>query len=187
MNIINDKTIDIHTARYWCIFADKKFSEFIKTLTQSKDTNESILGLLGYSGYIFSSLALARLVSPFFKNMWRKCFRSKDYRLAEVTFDADGTHYTAYFNLNAMKWKLFSNFHITPSETVQFFETNFFKTFNTQCIKYIQPILASKDSILKQLKKHKNKIDTKYYKFLIELLNNDKQLIANMFDPHYET
>lgn len=187
MNIINDKTIDNHTAQYWCIFANKKFNDFLRSLNQPNNVNESVLGLLGYAGYVFTAIGLLKLFSPFFKNMWRKCFQSKKYLLAEVQFDADGSHYTAQFNLKDMKWKLFSDFNITPHETMQFFETQFFKRFNEQCTKYISPILVSKKSILTQLKSNKIKIDDKYKKFLIELLTNDKQLIANMFDPHYLT
>ena len=116
MNIINDKTIEHSTAKYWCIFADKKFAKLLDDLTK----NESAIlgGLMTYAGLAFTALSLIRLVSPMFKNMWRKVFSSKGGRLAEVQFKADGANYTAYFEMKDMKWKMHSDVSITEHETI---------------------------------------------------------------------
>lgn len=83
--------------------------------------------------------------------MWRKCFQGKKNKLAEVQFTADEASYTATFDLDTMKWKLYSTLSISEQESIQFFETKFFAKFNEQCKEYIAPILASKDSLIKQI------------------------------------
>lgn len=185
MNIINDKTIEHNTAKYWCIFSDKKFVNFLDSLVKE---SISLATLAGYAGIALTATSIARIVSPFFKNMWRKVLESKDGRLAEVQFKADGSSYTAYFDMKDMKWKLHGTTSINTHETIQFFETKFFNDFNQQCIKYIEPIFQSKDQILQAFNKSNMKgIDSKYKKFLTNLLNNVQKIRANMFNPHYMT
>lgn len=187
MNIITDKTIDYSHAKYWCAFANPNLREALKAQLKDKKLKESILGLLGYAGYLFTATALAKFFAPYVKNMWRKIFQGQNNKLAEVQFTADEAKYTANFDMDTMKWKLSSTFSITPEETMQFFDTEFFKKFCAQCKEYIAPILASKDSILKQLESNKGKIDKKQYKFMTKLLSNANHVAANMFDPHYIT
>jgi hypothetical protein len=118
MNIISDKTIDYSTAKYWCIFSDPKFVEVFHTLEKknqikhednpekaddeagkekNEEINEGIVDSavrgLGYASYIFTGLSLVNLVSPFFKNMWRKSFKDGKMKIAEVKFEADEAKY----------------------------------------------------------------------------------------------
>lgn len=158
--------------------------------TKEEKVNEgldAILKPLGYASYLFTAISLVGLVSPFFKNMWRKCFKDGKMKIAEVRFEADEAKYTASFDLDNMKWMLTSDYSISQQETMQFFETQFFAKFNEQCKNYIGPILASKDNMIEELKKQKSKIESKQYNFFMKLLKNADRVASNMFDPHYIT
>ena len=46
MNIINDKTIEHSTAKYWCIFSDKKFVNFLDGLVKESVSLTALAGNL---------------------------------------------------------------------------------------------------------------------------------------------
>lgn len=183
--MILDKTIDIGTARYWCIFCDKKLQKHLDKIKSESTINEFDIGsMLMYASYLFTGMSLVSYIAPYIKNLFRTFSSKDDMVIAYTTFEADGSNYKAYFDLDNMKWALHSDYSISEHETVQFFETQYFNNFNMQCQAYINPIFNSEKSILKNIKKVKDK---KVVKFITELLKNKNRIRDNMFNPHYIT
>jgi len=104
----------------------KKQSGSSKTQGKSSLDENIIMTALGYASYLFTAISLAGLVAPYLKNMWRKMTKGSGMKIAEVKFEADGSNYVAWFDADVMKWQLHSEASVTPQETMQFFETQFF-------------------------------------------------------------
>lgn len=199
MTMITDKTIDTSTAKYWCLFSDQELQKSLSKLGRDKDqqkklkkkasskgeVNENIvLNILGYAGYLFTAMSLANLVTPYLKNAWRKMSKDGSLKIAEVQFEADGSDYSAWFDMDDFKWQLHSEASVTPQETMQFFETQFFQKFNQQCAQYIVPILNSKDSIMENISEIE---PAKMREIVKKLLDNSNRIVQNMFEAKYLT
>ena len=130
MATITDKTIDPTSAKYWCIMADpklqKQLQSIISTPSGRSEVDESIGSILRYASYLFTASSLVSFLTPYFKNMWRKMTAGGSTMLAEVQFEADGSSYRAWFDVDKKMWQLHSSVSITDRETMQFFETKFF-------------------------------------------------------------
>lgn len=186
--LINDDTIDKTTAKYWCAFGEIDLNQMIdiskaKATSKGKSLKE-MLDPMSIVSWGFMGISLIGLLTPYLKNLWKKMSSTRKNALAEVKFTADGSEYDVKFDIKKMKWVMSSGFSITDNEVQQFFQTKFFKRFNQQCQKFIEPLFKRKEEIRKSLEQVD---DSDPKKFILDILKNEYKIRLNMFEAKYLT
>lgn len=187
--MITDDTIDTTTAKCWCIFSEPEFREAImKASKQSKKMDEGLMDILqqfnAYAMPIMTAASVIAFVGPYLFNALKKIRYSRNDSIAKIDFEADGSDYSADFNIKQMKWMLTGSTSVNDSDVISFFRTQFFDTFVKSCASYIAPIVENEKIIMANVDKIE---DSSSKKFLKSFFKYKQRIITNLLRKTYIT
>ena len=181
--MINDNTIDRTTAKCWCIFSDVDLiKQLQKQQPKKQQIDEGIIdSFMRYAGILVTVSSVVGLIGPYFSSIIRKMKYEKTETIANIKFEADDVDYVVNFNINKCKWILTGGSD-TQRDTVQFFNTKFFKEFLKSCQSYISIAVQNEKIILENIDKIK---DSKSKDFIKYFYKNKDRILTNMFNVVY--